>query len=82
LDVAGANIVAIFYIFSDNIDVQLGCNFVGSNNETPMIYMNKINSKIKFNAFESLVEISNMFTQRNHELISVTVIHGYNDLFS
>ena len=47
-----------------------------------MIYMNKINSKIKFNAFESLVEISNMFTQRNHELISVTVIHGYNDLFS
>ena len=81
LNVTGVDVVTIFYIFADYIDVQLGHDFVGSNNEIPIIYMNKINSKVRFNASESLVEISNVFTRRNHELISVAVVHKYNDLF-
>ena len=81
MDVTGVNIVAIFYIFADYINVQLEYNFVGSNNKIPMIYANKINSKVRFNTSERLVEISNMFTWRSHELISVAVTYGDNNLF-
>lgn len=76
MDVTRVNIVAIFYIFADYIDVQLEYDFVRSNNETSMIYTNKINSEVRFNTSERLVEISNVFTWRSHELISVAVTYG------
>ena len=73
--------VVIFYVFADHINVQLEHDLVRSNNKAPMIYMNEIDSEFRFNTSERSVEISNVFTQGCHELISIAVTHRDNDLF-
>ena len=47
-----------------------------------MIYANEINSEVRFNISERLVEISNVFTQGSYELISIAIVHRDNNLFS
>jgi len=44
--------------------------------------MNEINKDIRPNTFESVIEISNMFTKECHEFIDVFTIHRNNDLFT
>ena len=62
LNIIGINIVTIFDIFANNTDVQWECNSVGSNDKTLIIYINEVNSEVRFSTSKSSVEISDMFT--------------------
>jgi len=46
LDVTCIDIIVVFDIFANNIDLQLECNSIRSNNETSIIYMNEVNHEI------------------------------------
>ena len=82
LNIIGINIVTIFDIFANNTDVQRKCNSVGSNDKTLIIYINEVNSEVRFSTSKSSVEISDMFTWSNHELISIAITHGHNNLLA
>jgi len=81
LDIDGVDIVAILNIIADNTDFQWRGNFVWSDNETSMIYMNKVNREIRFGVSERLVEVRDMFARGKYELVSIICTYRDNDLF-
>ena len=77
MDVICINIVTIF---ANNTNFQLGCNSVGSDNKTMMIYTNEVDYEISLGAFEKAVKIHYMFAGCQHKLVCIIRAYEDNDL--
>lgn len=82
MDVICINIVTVLDIFANNTNLQLGCNSVGSDNETMMIYTNEVDHEISLGAFEKAVKIHYMFAGCQHKLVCIICVYEDNDLLS
>ena len=80
MDVICINIVTVLDIFANNTNLQLGCNSVGSDNKTMMIYTNEVDYEISLGAFEKAVKIYYMFAGCQHKLVCIIRAYEDNDL--
>ena len=73
--------VAILDIVVDNANFQGGCDSVRSNDETPMIYISKVNGEVRFSASQSMVEVRYMFVRVHYELVGIVCAHRNDNSF-
>ena len=57
-------------------------NFIRSNNKTTIVKVNEVDGDVWLSALESMIDISNIFSWRNHELDDTFIVYKNNDLFA